>query len=72
LRQDLGVQLLPGVGVAEEARYVDQDRVEQRGELARFELQDVLVVLVGVNADLAHPMSYLTHQARALVAGEIE
>jgi hypothetical protein len=69
---DLVAQVVPRLGVAEEARDVDQDGVEQRVELVRVQLQVVDVVAVVGDRHLAHPVRDAPHQARALVPGEVE
>ena len=53
LRHDLVGQVLPRLGIAEEAGDVDQQGVEQLGELLAVELQVVEVVLVALRPDRA-------------------
>jgi hypothetical protein len=45
-RQQLGLQVGPRLAVPEEAGDVDENGVEERGELLRVQLEVVLVVLV--------------------------
>ena len=71
-RQYLQAEVLPGLGVAEEAGDVDQDRVEQRRELVALQLEAVEVVDVARDPDLGHPPVDAPHQAGALVTGEVE
>ncbi len=70
--QDVLAQVLPGVRVAQEARDVDEDRVEQRGVLAGLRRQTVLVVLEGVDAHDVHAVAHPPHEALPLVPGEVE
>src|SRR5262249_10172506 len=58
--------------VAKEARDVDEDRVEEGGELVGVDLEVVLVVGEALAADLLHPLADPPAQRRALVAGEGE
>ncbi|CAG7000123.1 hypothetical protein PICSAR164_02743 [Mycobacterium avium subsp. paratuberculosis] len=71
-RNDFGGDELPGVRVAEERGDVDQDGVEQRGELVGAGLQEVQVLVEGGVARLVHPVPDAAHQRGALVAGEVE
>ena len=65
-------QRLPHLGIAEERRHVDQDRVEQRGELVGVDLQVVEIAIELVNLDRLHPLAHAAHQAGRLVGGEVE
>ena len=56
VRDDLLAQVLPGLRVAEEAGDVDQDGVEELGELVRLRLQERQVVLEALDPDLLHPV----------------
>src|SRR4051794_20628371 len=71
-RDDLVAVVLPRRGIAEEPRDVDEDRVEQRGELVGLDLEVVEVGGVVADADLLHPLADAALERRALVAGEVE
>src|SRR5919198_13774 len=71
-RKDVGDQVVPGLLVAEEPGDVDADRVEQLAKLVRVDLEVVLVVREGLDADLLHALADAPFQARALVAREVE
>src|SRR5439155_9471677 len=71
-RDDLVRDDLPGLGVAEEAGDVDQDRVEELGELLAV-LAEVVAIRLPVGcADRLHPLLEPAHQRRAPVAGVVE
>lgn len=72
LREQLLGEHLPGIGVPEEARDVDQDRVEEGGELLGLQRQHVLVLVERPDTDLVHAVAHAAYQARPLVAGEVE
>src|SRR5215471_2086241 len=66
-------QGFPGGGIAEEAGDVDEDRVEQRREFLGMDFEVVQISAVGLDVrQLAHPLLHAPHQARSLVAREIE
>src|SRR5262249_23299498 len=71
-RKHLLLDELPGRRIAEEARHVDEDGVEEDGELLGVDLEVVAVGLEAGDADGLHAAQHSPHQARALVAGEIE
>src|SRR3954467_15428060 len=71
-RNGLVLDEFPCWRVSEERRDVDQDGVEQRGELVSAGLQKIEVVLVALASDLVHPVSHAARQRRALVSGEVE
>lgn len=71
-RDDLVTDVIPRLRVPEEARHVDQDRVEQGGELVCAGLQSVEVLLEGAEAGLLHAVAHAAHQGGPLVAGEVE
>src|SRR5262245_28104499 len=58
--------------MAVDARDVDEDRVEQLGELIRTDLQVVEVVAIVRDADVRHALRDPPLEARPLVAGEVE
>src|SRR5262249_24381084 len=62
----------PGLGITEERRHIDKDRVEEVLELVGMNLQIVDVVLVVVEADLLHPLLDSTREGCPLVTGEVE
>ena len=63
---------VPRALVAEEARDVDQDRVEEVRELLRVHLEEVVIFVVARDPDLVHPLLHAAHEARSLVAREVE
>ena len=65
-------EVIPGLRIAEEARRVDQERVEQLGELFAMQLEIVDVVVVALGADGHHPLGDATLDRRPLVAREVE
>jgi hypothetical protein len=67
LRDDLLGEVLPGIRVTEEPCDVDQNRVQELGELPRFGLEVAAVVLVGVHARGLHALLETAHEARPLV-----
>src|SRR5439155_9616774 len=71
-RDDLVRQVVPRLLVAEEARDVDQDRVEQRGELVLAFGEEALIVLEGLDPDGLHPPLESAAEAGPLVAGVVE
>ena len=71
-RDDLVPDGLPGRRVAEEGGDVDQDRVEEAGELLGVDLEIVGVAAIGGRAHGVHPVGDAAHQAGALVSGEVE
>ncbi len=71
-RQHVGAQEFPRIGVAEEGRHVDEDGVEQCGELVGAGLQGVQIFVEGLGSDLIHAVADPAHQGGALVAGEVE
>lgn len=72
LRHDLVRHVFPRLGITEEPAGVDQQRVEQLGELFAVELQVVEVVLGALRPDRTHPLGDPALDGRALVAGEVE
>ena len=72
LGQDVLVEVLPRRRVAEEAGDVDEDRVEELGELVGVDLEVVEVVAVAADLDALHALAEAAFQARALVAAEVE
>jgi hypothetical protein len=70
--EDLRAQVLPRLGIPKEARYVDQNRVEQRGELLGVHLQILEILRVVGGAHLGHSMVHPAGQAGAFVAGEVK
>ncbi len=62
----------PDLRIAEERRDVDEDGVEERGELLVMDLEVVEVLLERLDCPLLHPLHEAAHQARALVDSEIE
>src|SRR5262249_3566183 len=71
-RDDLLAEVLPGGQIAEEARDVDQDRVEEERELLGVDLEIVDVVVEGGDVDHLHALENPSHQTRALVGREVE
>jgi hypothetical protein len=71
-RQHVGAQMVPRVRVPEEVGHIDQDRVEEGGELLRVNLEVVEIFAVVAHADLRHSATHAAHQARPFVAGEVE
>src|SRR5207253_1503403 len=71
-RNDVLGQIVPAVLVAEEFRDVDQDLVEERGELFGMDLEVVEIGAEAVNAELRASQRHPPNQARALVAGEVK
>jgi hypothetical protein len=65
-------ELVPGRSVPEEARHVDQHRVEQRRELLGMDLEEVLVLDVTADPDLRHAPLHAANEAGPLVPGEVE
>jgi hypothetical protein len=65
-------QIGPRIGITEESGDVDQDPVEDRREFIRVDLQVVEVVGISRDRQLGHPAVDPAHQARSLVAGEVE
>lgn len=72
LRYGAGPQILPCIGIAEEAGNIDQDGVEERGEFLAMYLEVVEVLTVASDTDLCHPPIHPAGQAGALVAGEVK
>ena len=71
-RHHLLAQVIPRRRVAEKRSDVDEDGVEELGELLRVDLEMVDVGLVIVEAQELHAPRHAPQQARALVAGEVE
>ena len=71
-RDDLLAQEIPGDLVAEESRDVDEDRVEEVGELFRRLAQVGEVVRVSLDPLRFHPLADPPCEARTLVPREIE
>jgi len=65
-------EVAPGGGVAQEPRDVDEQRVEERGELVRVDLEEVEVVAVVGDPHRVHPLGHAPPEGRALVTREIE
>jgi hypothetical protein len=63
---------LPRRCVAEERRDVDQDRVEELDELVRVRFEVAAVLGVVVQPESLHALRHAPHQARPLVALEVE
>src|SRR5205823_7570689 len=63
---------LPGLGVPEESRDVDQEIVEQLRDLTLVDLEVIPVGREVRRTDGVHPLADAPAQARFLVAGEIE
>ena len=63
---------VPRVGVAEEPRHVDQDRVEQLRELVGVDLEVVEVLGVRRQPEHLHAAADASAERGALVAGEVE
>ncbi len=72
LGDDLLGQIVPGRPVAKERGDVDQDGVEEVGELVGVDLQKVAVRREALDFHDVHPPADAPHQAGALVAGEVE
>ena len=64
--------VLPHGRVAEEAGDVDQDRVEERGELVGLALEILAIGGVAVDADLVHALLEAPDQRRPLVPRVVE
>jgi hypothetical protein len=62
-REHLLAEHQPGLRIAEEPRDVDQDRVEEGGELTGVQLEMIEVVRVVGDAHLGHPALDPAHQA---------
>ena len=65
-------QVVPSGFVAEEPGDVDEDGVEEQGELVGVHLEEVHVLGVGVDPHLGQSLVDATLQARPLVPGEVE
>src|SRR3954447_382440 len=65
-------QVRPVLRVAEEPGDVDQDGVEEDGELLGMELQVLDVADVAVDSHLLHALAYPALERRALVSREVE
>ena len=70
--QDALADDAPGVGVAEEAGDVDQDDVQELGELLVVPVEEPQVVLETVDVDLAHPPAHAAQERALLVLPEVE
>lgn len=71
-RDHLVLDRLPGFGVTEECRHIDQDRVEERREFVGTRLQHIEILIECRVAGVIHAVLDPPHQRRALVAGEVE
>ena len=71
-RDDLRRQELPGLGIPEEARDVDEDGVEQELELLGMRLEIAPVLLVRRAAHGLQALLDAAHEARGLVGAEVE
>ena len=71
-RHDALSHVVPSVRVPEELGDVDQDLVEQHRKLVRMHLQVVEVGGEVVDAELLAALGDSPHEARALVAGEVD
>src|SRR5439155_9900716 len=72
LREDLGAKVFPRGGVAKEARDVDQDGVEEVGELPGMGLEVFEVVAVPLQVEHLGSLAHAPREARPLVPGEVE
>src|SRR3954447_9334141 len=71
-RDDVLLDELPCILVAEEAGDVDQDRVEKAGELVAVRVQVLAVLVERLHADGVHALQEATRQARPLVPRVVE
>src|SRR5262249_8496248 len=71
-RKDLLRQISPGGLIAEEPGDVDEDGVEEGGELVRVDLQVIPVVAVALDLELLQALADATSDAVALVTREVE
>jgi hypothetical protein len=71
-RHDVARQEVERLTIAEERRDVDQDRVEQLGELVLVDLEIVEVRGVGVDPDRGHPLVDAARERCPFVRGEVE
>src|SRR5262249_16795941 len=72
LRNDIVRQRLPRVGIPEEVRDVDEDRVEQRDVLVGIRVEKVGVGREGVDVHLRHAGADAPRERGFLVLAEIE
>ena len=70
-RDDLSAERLPGLGIAEEGGDIDQDGVEELGELLGVDLQVVMVVGERAEVHLLGPLADPPQERGPLVPGEI-
>ena len=72
LGEDIFTQIVPRLGVAKEAGDVDEEGVEEEGELFGVYLQVVLVLAKTLYAYFLHALAHPAYQAGRLVASKVE